>query len=101
MLIKGWYLLYPNNDKGASYSTNYFEMGIHSQIEGELLHYPDELKEHDRWFTVPLAQSPPCNLTALVKNSNIPVVNVYHQLVAGTKNLGMSREDRERIFPFF
>lgn len=91
MLFEGWYLLYPSFPNQISFSTNYFERGIHSVPEGRKPEIPDELKRGDRRFTVPLwsdfgfRPSLPIPCLGLVKN--IPYVNLYHRRALNRQEL--------------
>ena len=85
MQVHGWYMLYPSLPGGRSFSTNFFEMGIHSQPEGEAIEYPDKLRINgDHRFTVPLVQQWP---TQLNYSQAIPFVNLQHKLVASENDL--------------
>lgn len=100
MLLNGWYLLYPNFKRSASFSTNYFEMGIHSQPEDvKELKYPDNLRKKDWRFTVPLIHSIPEEVYSFVNNSTsvIPYVDLYHAKVAGRDSLYGSDELKKEI----
>lgn len=81
MLISGWYLLYPNNPDGSSYSTNYFEYGVHSQPDMEQLVYPDRVKRYDKFFTVPLANNIARNIVDVDDFDSIPKISLFHVLV--------------------
>lgn len=84
MLAKGWYMLYPSFKDSSSFSTNYFEMGIHSQPDQENINYPDKIRRRgDRRFTVPLLEHMP-EITIM---HPIPFVDLQHQLVETEKDL--------------
>lgn len=92
MLFRGWYLLYPSFHSQASFSTNYFEKGIHSVAEGKPAPVPNEIRKFgDRRFTVPLIQdfgfraSLPIPSVGVIKR--IPYVNLYHRRVLSRREL--------------
>lgn len=86
MLFRGWYLMYPSFPAQVSFSTNYFERGIHSVAEGLPAPVPNEIrKQGDRRFTVPLMTDFSFRASLPIPSigfiSNIPYVNLYHQKV--------------------
>lgn len=92
MLFRGWYLLYPSFHGQASFSTNYFEKGIHSVAEGKAAPVPNEIRKFgDRRFTVPLIQdfsfraSLPIPSVGIIKR--IPFVTLYHRRVMSRQAL--------------
>lgn len=95
MVLDGTFLLYPSFNNSASFSTNFFELGMHNQPEGiETLYYPDRLRTRDRRFTVPLMHRIPENLKSGVHGNfssldwdRIPWVNLHHRLVLGRADL--------------
>lgn len=95
MVLDGTFLLYPSFNNSASFSTNFFELGMHNQPEGsETLYYPDRLRTRDRRFTVPLMHRIPENLKSGVHGNfssldwdRIPWVNLHHRLVTGRADL--------------
>lgn len=55
MYAKSLVLVYPNFERQASFSTNYYEEGVHSVPEGMEVRIPDYLREdQDDRFNVPL-----------------------------------------------
>lgn len=95
MLARGWYLLYPHFAHHASFSTNYFERGIHSVAEGQEPSISNDLRGRpDYRFTVPLLQSNeyrhllPQITAGLV--ANVPWVNLFHKRVENRAKLFMN-----------
>lgn len=99
MLIKGWYMLYPNNPNSASYSTNYFEQGVHSQPDYPQF-YPDTIKERDQRFTVPLMQYLSPNLSQNLTLREMPFVDLFHQL-STEDALILGRHRCQELFNFY
>ncbi|PJF16926.1 hypothetical protein PSACC_03264 [Paramicrosporidium saccamoebae] len=92
MLFRGWYLMYPSFLGQTSFSTNYFERGIHSVAEGQKAPVPNEIRKHgDRRFTVPLYQdfsfraSLPTPSAGSIRQ--IPYVSLYHKRVMSRREL--------------
>lgn len=79
MALKGWYLLYPNiGPKRTSFSTNFFEVGVHNQPTGVSdFVYPDRIRRKDYRFTVPLLQRLP---RFDVQADAVPWMSLYHKL---------------------
>lgn len=100
MLIKGWYMLYPNNPNSASYSTNYFEQGVHSQPEDSPHFYPDTIKGRDRRFTVPLMPNLPQNLPQNLSFIDTPFINLFHQ-VSTEESLMLEKNRCQELFKFY
>lgn len=105
MLLHGWYLLYPNFDHCASFSTNYFEWGIHSQPDDAVeLKYPDSLKKRDWRFTVPLLHTLPIMTASNLDPDgleSVPCVDLYHQRVPGTASFFAPEDVRAAIASVF
>lgn len=105
MILDGAYLLYPSFNNSASFSTNFFELGMHNQPEGsETLYYPDRIKTRDRRFTVPLMHRIPKHLIGGVHGNfsglewdRIPWVNLHHRLVNGRSALYADEVTASRI----
>lgn len=92
MLMKGWYLVYPNFPSSASFSTNYFELGVHSVPEGKEPVFSNQIRlKGDRRFTVPLIKDAswrkrlePISSRMI---SQIPWVNLQHRRVNSRQDL--------------
>lgn len=105
MVLDGTYLLYPSFNNSASFSTNFFELGMHNQPEGsQTLYYPDRIRTRDRRFTVPLMHRMPENLKSGVRGDfsnlewdRIPWVNLHHRLVSGRSSLYTDEITASRI----
>jgi hypothetical protein len=86
----GLVLLYPSFWNESSFSTNYYEAGVHSVAEGHVINVPDYLREDlDLRFTVPLLHREdservwkmlPLTPEGLV-NLHIPVVDLQHRVL--------------------
>jgi hypothetical protein len=94
MLEHSLFLLYPFVDNShTSYSTNYFEKGVHS---GPLNHdqvYNDTLKKFDHRFTVPLITNSSLNIEVISECRSLtnPVIfNLYHQPIHNIADLKVS-----------
>lgn len=92
MLEQSWYLLYPNSGHDhASFSTNYFEKGVHSVPEGMVPDYTDSLKLFDRRFTVPLIANATVADRVLSGCASglgaVKVVALYHKRVKSVEGL--------------
>ncbi|KAJ3236036.1 hypothetical protein HDU81_011233 [Chytriomyces hyalinus] len=109
MYLKSLLMVYPSFANEASFSTNHYEVGVHSVPEGAAVRVPDQLRtDIDARFTVPLigrseataiwTQLNDC--LALVESSvqNIPVFSLWHQVVAGTTQLvAESKQFRDAV----
>ncbi|KAJ3248686.1 hypothetical protein HDU78_010917 [Chytriomyces hyalinus] len=109
MYLKSLLMVYPSFANEASFSTNHYEVGVHSVPEGAAVHVPDQLRpDIDARFTVPLIQRN--EVTAVWKqlneylvlvessNQNITVVSLGHQVVAGTTELvAESKQFRDAV----
>lgn len=104
MVTHGWYLLYTNLGRGASFSTNFFEVGIHSQQWGKPFFYPDRLKNRDWRFTVPLRHTLPADMNSGIYRNftrsvldDMPWVDLYHKQVSGRSALVAGENVRQNI----
>jgi len=95
MILKDWYLIYPNFKDAASLATNFFEIGVHSQPDGENLYYPDSLRRNgDYRFTVPLLQNLP-DMTLPIRE--ITWINLYHEKVDNRNSLFMNKTELSEL----
>lgn len=100
MLINGWYMLYPNNPNCASFSTNYFEKGVHTQPEDSAELYPDSINAGDRRFTVPLMHNLPKGLPRDLSISGTPFIDLYH-LLSSENLLQLEKSQCLELFSFY
>ena len=88
MYAKGLFLLYPNFNNQVSFSTNYYEEGIHSVPAGSKVVVPDRLRViPDERFQVPLFDVKDYNQIMDVFNNfpkskdNVPLISIYNQVI--------------------
>ena len=81
MIDRNLFLLYPNFPNEESFSTNYYEEGVHSWNDGDEIVIRNILREsHDWRFTVPLVDDDECffELPLLFLPEK---VNAFHQII--------------------
>jgi hypothetical protein len=82
MYAKGYFLLYPNYENQVSYSTNYYEEGVHSVPEGFAVVVPDTFRQvPDYRFQVPLVTDFDLLQTFPTLQEEIPWISIHNRIV--------------------
>lgn len=106
MLLKGGYMLYPLHSHYHSYSTNHFEVGIHSVAEPTNEPFvPNKLRGYaDKRFTIPLIMAErPIELPRIDREllDKIGWINLRHKKVNNRddlyENSFLTREQHQRL----
>lgn len=88
MYAKGQYLLYPNFKDQISFSTNYYEEGVHSVPEGNQVVVPDRLRViPDARFQVPLVQEMQDFKDFPNSTREIQLISIYNQFARNHSEL--------------
>jgi hypothetical protein len=98
MYAKGYFLLYPNYENQSSFSTNYYEQGVHSVPEGFKVIVPDSLRQvPDPRFQVPLVNDVNLLQNFPIKQDQIPWISVHNRIVTVSDVLRQGEEWIQKV----